>query len=436
MRHLFLLLLLSTPAFAQTITVKGATNKDAAAVVVRAKLKDTKNNVVTGDEIGSWADYATSGLKDTKDDTKYITFLMKAVPANSTHELKLSYNPGPKSLEVSMAMMCRIEEKANETVDVVKEGKTLVRLINKKRDEKDHFMTFKPFHQVFAPSWSWDKPEKEINLTSGAHPKTAEFVFPHHRGIFYGFNKITYGDKQTADIWHGEKNVYSQCDKITKDVDYSYAFARYTAAISWHGQDGATFADELRETTVFMIDEHEKKSAATMIDLVSVLSTKLDKVKLDGDPQHAGLHFRAAQDVAQTIEADKAAAKKEGRTPKLPETYYLRPDGQGKPGEYRNWDPKTKDAKTINVPWNACSFVTQGKRFTVLRMSHPDNPKDSRGSERDYARFGDYFEYELTPKTPLKVQYRFWIQPGEMTKDQCEALYHGYTLKLDVTVAE
>ena len=117
-------------------------------------------------------------------------------------------------------------------------------------------------------------------------------------------------------------------------------------------------------------------------------------VRLDGDPQHAGFHFRANMEVSKTNK----------------ETYYVRPDGRGKPGETRNWDAKGKDPKTVNLPWDACSFVVGGKRYTVLRISHPDNPKEARGSERDYGRFGDYFEYDLTPKTPLKLKYRVWAQ--------------------------
>ena len=74
------------------------------------------------------------------------------------------------------------------------------------------------------------------------------------------------------------------------------------------------------------------------------------------------------------------------------------------------------------------SFVVGGKRYTTLRINHPDNPKEARGSERDYGRFGDYFEYELTPKTPLKLKYRIWLQEGEMTKEQCEAIAEGYKL--------
>jgi hypothetical protein len=71
--------------------------------------------------------------------------------------------------------------------------------------------------------------------------------------------------------------------------------------------------------------------------------------------------------------------------------------------------------------------VIEGKRYTVLRMVHPKNPKETRGSERDYGRFGDYFEWDLTPKTPLHVNYRVWIQAGEMSVEQCQAMYEGYT---------
>ena len=98
-----------------------------------------------------------------------------------------------------------------------------------------------------------------------------------------------------------------------------------------------------------------------MIDWSTVLSTTLDKVRLEGDPQHAGFHFRAAQEVAKNGKEN---------------TYYLRPDGKGKIGDTRNWDPKGKDPRTLNLPWNACSFLIGGKRYTVLRIDHPDNPKE------------------------------------------------------------
>ena len=279
-------------------------------------------------------------------------------------------------------------------------GRKTLRFVNKPHDEKDHYLTFKPFHQMFAPN------DGKTLLSSGAHPNTKEFLFPHHRGLFFGFNKISYGDKQTADIWHGTDGVFSSVDKITDKVA-GPVFARHTAAISWHGKDGKTFADEKRTVTVYHVP------GGTLLDWSTELGTTLDSVKLDGDPQHAGFHFRATQEVSKTT------AK---------QTYYLRPDGKGKEGETRNWDAKAKDPKTVDLPWNAMSFVTCEKRYTVLRIPHPDNPKGTRGSERDYGRFGDYFEYELTPKTPLKLKYRIWLQEGEMTKELCEAIAEGFVL--------
>ncbi len=291
-------------------------------------------------------------------------------------------------------------ESKGEHLDLLWGKQPVLRFVNKPHDAKDHYLTFKPFHQMFDPK------DGKTLLSSGAHPNTKEFLFPHHRGLFFGFNKISYGDKQTADIWHGTDAVYSTTDKITDKVA-GPVFARHTAAISWHGKDGKTFADEKRTVTVYHVP------GGTLLDWSTELGTALDSVKLDGDPQHAGFHFRATQEVSKTT------AK---------QTYYLRPDGKGKEGETRNWDAKAKDPKTVDLPWNAMSFVTGEKRYTVLRVPHPDNPKNTRGSERDYGRFGDYFEYTLTPKTPLKLKYRIWLQEGEMSREQCEAIAEGFVL--------
>ncbi len=135
----------------------------------------------------------------------------------------------------------------------------------------------------------------------------------------------------------------------------------------------------------------------TLLDFASRVESKVGKVKLDGDPQHAGFHFRADNEVAEKTKA---------------QTYFLRPDGKGKPGETRNW-PAQKDH--VNLPWNAMSFVLGGERYTALYLDHPANPKEARFSERDYGRFGSYFEYELDEKKPLEVRYRLWLQKGEMT---------------------
>ncbi|HEY2785674.1 MAG TPA: DUF6807 family protein [Fimbriiglobus sp.] len=282
-------------------------------------------------------------------------------------------------------------------VDLLYGDRKILRYENAPHDPNDHYLTFKPYHHVFDPF------NGETLLTSGAVPLVKENLYPHHRGLFYGWNKISY-DGKTADVWHGTNNVYSQHDKMLVQ-EAGPDKAVQTAAISWHGKDGKTFAEEERTYTVYNVP------GGTEIDFASTLTTKLDKVHLDGDPQHAGFHFRAAMEVS-----------KHGKN----DTYYLRPDGKGKMGDTRNWDPKKVDERTINLPWDAMSFVVVGKRYTVLRIDSPSNPKPSRGSERDYGRFGDYFVWDLTPTTPLKVKYRIWVQAGEMTVDQCSVMAKAF----------
>src|SRR5207302_7663832 len=138
----------------------------------------------------------------------------------------------------------------------------------------------------------------------------------------------------------------------TLSTEEGAVLGRHRVAIAWHGPDQEVFAREEREMTVYGMD------GGTLVEFASRLKTTGGKVRLDGDPQHAGFQFRAANDVAE-------------KTAK--ETYYLRPDGKGKPGDTRNWEPKTKKGP-INLPWDAMSFVLDGKRYTVAYLNHPDNP--------------------------------------------------------------
>lgn len=324
----------------------------------------------------------------------YVTFVLPKLPAGKPVTLTLTTpdasTPPPPTFRF-------VEDKEHTDLRFgggpVEFTRPVLRYFRATHNPADHFYTFKPFHHVFDPA------EGKTLLTNGAAKTPKDGLYPHHRGLFYGWNKISY-DGKTADIWHGTGNVFSQHDKVLSE-QVGPVLGRQLSAISWHGKDGQTFATEEREMTAYAVP------GGTLIDFASVLRTDRPSVILDGDPQHAGFHFRANMEVSKNGKEN---------------TYYLRPDGKGKPGDTRNWDPKKADPKTVNLPWDAVSFVTGGKRYTVLRINHPDNPKEARGSERDYGRFGDYFRYELKPDHPLRVKYRVWVQDGEMTVEQCNAM--------------
>ncbi len=259
--------------------------------------------------------------------------------------------------------------------------------------------SYKVFHHLFDPALSGQI------VTNGGH--TDEFknekdlLFPHHRGLMFAFNKCQYNGK-SADTWHCTNDAHISHQKSLSQTA-GFASAEHRVLLHWHGPKDEVFAEEERQITAYSCP------GGTLIDFSSRLTPKVAKLHLDGDPQHAGFQFRAHNDVA------KKTAK---------ETYYLRPDGKGKPGETRNWDAKNKGP--VNLPWDVLSFVLDGKRYSVAYIDHPNNPGEKRYSERDYGRFGCYFEADLTPETPLVVNYRVWLQEGEMTAEQAERLRQAF----------
>ena len=238
-------------------------------------------------------------------------------------------------------------------------------------DTQKRVLSFKVFHHLYDP-------EGKHLVTNGGQTDYPEdlkrkLTFPHHRGLMFAFNRITYDGGKKADTWHAQPKDTHQSHEGFLYVVGGPVLGRHLVGVDWHGPDKAVFAKEEREVTVYNVP------GGTLVEFASSLKTTNGPVKLDGDPQHAGFQFRARNDVAE-------------KTAK--QTYYLRPDGKGKLDETRNWEPKTKKGP-VNLPWNALSFVLDGKRYTVAYLDRPTNPREARWSERNYGRFGYYFEYEV-----------------------------------------
>jgi hypothetical protein len=262
--------------------------------------------------------------------------------------------------------------------------------------------TYKVFHHVFSP--------KGDRIVTGGLNEDPKVHSPHHRGIFYGFNRITYGDGKRADTWHCTEGAFQQHERFLAS-EQGPVLGRQRAVISWHGQDAA-FAEEERELTVYHVP------GGHLIEFASRLRSTSGRVRIDGDPQHAGFQFRAHNDVdAYTTN----------------ETIYVRPDGVGKPAETRNWDPPTRRGP-VNLPWNAMSFVLGDKRYSVAYLDRPENPKEARFSEREYGRFGSYFEYTIETDKPLIVNYRLWLQEGLIKPEEVAALSANFVEPVKVTM--
>jgi hypothetical protein len=275
--------------------------------------------------------------------------------------------------------------------------------------------TYKVFHHLYDP-------EGKRFVTNGGDtndplPKDPKknLLYPHHRGLMYAFNKITYGSNKPCDTWHAKPGDTHEQHAGFLSSEAGFILGRHRVAVNWHGEKNDVFAKEERELTVYQVGK------GMLVEFVSRLKTVGPPVKLDGDPQHAGFQFRAHNDLHEAKSEDQ--------------TYWVRPDGKGGFGKKseRNWDPKTGKGP-VDLGWDAVCFVLDGKRYTAEYMDHPKNPHPSRWSERDYARIGCYFEYELTEKTPLLVDYRVWLQDGEMTSSEAAALSSAFVSPPKVTV--
>ncbi len=285
---------------------------------------------------------------------------------------------GSQCLIASYTRDWKCHEEPEKHIDFIYKNKKIARYVYEKMDPNDRERTFKPFHYIYQS-------DGKNFLTKGPGGK-----FTHHRGIYFGFSKCSVLDSDGArinvDTWHCKRGYQLHEKTIHQNVGNKKA--THTVEISWRVEDGTIFATEQRTLSFsILLDD------SIQVDFNSKLSTTQEEVRLDGDPHHAGLQFRAANEVAGEIKK---------------EIYYIRPsEGKDKKGETKNW-PKNKDM--TNILWKAQSIVVNQNRYTTLYMDHPGNPKLSYYSERDYGRFGSFFKTSISPGKPLSIKYRLNIK--------------------------
>jgi hypothetical protein len=250
---------------------------------------------------------------------------------------------------------------------------------NKARQE-----TYKPFLHLFDP-------EGKHLITKGAGGE-----YTHHRGIFIGWMKMGF-EGQTLDRWHmiGGEQVVQGSVRLLEGKKMSSA----ESTVHWNDAEGKPFIIEERSFTFHTPPD----PAYVLLDFQSTLTAPRGTVTLDGDPEHAGIHFRPSDAV------DRKA------------TAYLFPGTD------------TNPRKSPDLPWIAENFTLDGKSYSVVQFNHPQNPKGTKSSAyRDYGRIGMFPTATIPEGGSLVLRYRFLVSEGDFPEASfIQSVANSFTGKTD-----
>lgn len=253
--------------------------------------------------------------------------------------------------------------------------------------------TKKPFHHVYGPG------SGEL-ITKGAGG-----LYSHHRGIFYGYSRVEIYD-DVYDMWHA--NSGERTEHIDFISEFSGpVFGGHIAEIHWKDPNDRIILEEERDIRVF-----REQDGSVIIDFHTNMYAIAGPVNLDGDLQHAGMQFRAAQYVADNPGSSR----------------FIRPASFSHvPGNI-----ELGEEDRVGLPWNALNFTMDGTEYTVVYMVNPENPGRSVAemSERLYGRFGEFFPHYFSEGAPFVLRYRLWVVEGDAPSvEEIEARYQQYATR-------
>ncbi len=317
--------------------------------------------------------------------TGRVWWVVPDLPAGQTRTYALKLGPGVRPASTKGFCWQDSSKDKVESTDLLFGDRPVLRYMRTPFDKRNIELTKKPFHHVFAPDGS-------RLITKGPGGK-----YPHHRGIYFGYNKCQ-TDGGSYDVWHAHKGEHQVHKKVILEVT-GPVVGGHVVQIHWNDRQGRPFVEETRALFVY-----RQSSGHLLIEFTSTLKPVRGSVRLDGDRQHAGAQFRAAQAVADNEKA----------------TRYLRPAKWARLAADKQYnDPEHKD-----LPWNAIQYSLGDQAYTVAYLTDPKNPGDAAFSERLYGRFGEFFPWDLRQDNPLTVRYRWWIsQSRSITRDQVAGRY-------------
>ncbi len=261
-----------------------------------------------------------------------------------------------------------LKDTAGQHLDVLLDGKIVARYMyaNDTSTKERAHETYKTYLHVFDA-------EGKAPITKGPGG-----FYTHHRGIFIGWTKLGFGGKSLSFWTMGSGRIEHQKFLDQKAGEDQ---ATFTSLTHWNTTDAKRVLVEERTHTI----RRGADGFRLVIDFASKLQAPDGEVQLKGDPEHAGVHYRPANEVDKT------------------KTAYVYPKENAEPH------------KDLDYPWVGESYTLDDKRYSVVEMSHPDNPKGTRWSAyRDYGRFGAFPTGTIPQGQSLTLKYRFLVADGEM----------------------
>ena len=327
-------------------------------------------------------------IVETAEDTLELWCVIPHLASDSSSTWRVIYpasTPGGPSL--------LWQDNSQGWLDLMHKGHSLARFMyaHDTLTPQRRFETYKPFLHIYD--------HEGRRLTNGPDGESEylakQILYPHHRGIFIGWNRLQFEGKR-YDLWH-----MSGVEQVHQKFAESWAgpvAARATTVVHWNDDHGEPILVERRTMTIY----RPSRPTIAMIDFHTELTAVRGDVELNGDPEHAGVQYRAHNDVAAggTDIKAKYLFHNEGINPR-----------------------KDKD-----LPWVSMTYGLDGKYYTVQHINHPNNPKGTIYSAyRDYGRFGAFFTDTVEKGHTLTLRYRLWIgQQSKARRNRCTSRYAAY----------
>jgi hypothetical protein len=302
--------------------------------------------------------------------------------------------PGPAPSDKGFSL----KDNPGEYLDVFLDGRAIARYMyaNDTATPVRSEQTFKPYLHIF------DTEGKQM-ITKGPGG-----LYTHHRGIFFGWQRIGYEGK-TYNMWEmggGNRQIHQKFTDQKSGPDQ----ASFTSLVAWKLPDGKTLVEDERTFTF------HRRPAPTLalVDFSTKVKAVAGDLDLNGDPEHGGVQFRAAEEVDR--KNLKYCLPKEATASSADSSTDFQLAG------------KTQPSKN-DMPWAAESYQLDGKTYNVEQMNGPGNPAGTRWSAyRDYGRFGAFPAAKLKAGETLTLRYRFWVTAGDPpTRADLQKQYDEYS---------